>query len=295
MTVLVGTASWTDKSLVECGRFYPKEARTAEARLRHYASQFALVEVDSSYYAMPSVATAQLWAERTPPAFVFDVKAFRLFTGHQTQTKVLPADLRRALGDDRTLYWRGTPAAIRDELWRRFVEALAPLGAAGKLGLVHFQFAPWLVADRAGHDHVRDCVERMAGHDVSVEFRHRSWFDGDARTGATLAFLRGLGAVHTVVDAPQGFDNSVPAVWQATQARRALVRLHGRNTHGWGLAGATVAERFDHDYADAELQSLAASVARLAGEVAETHVIFNNCHEDTGQRNARTLRRLLGD
>ena len=294
MTILVGTASWTDKSLIECGRFYPKEARTAEARLRHYASQFPLVEVDSSYYAIPAPTTAQLWAERTPPGFVFDVKAFRLFTGHQTQTKVLPADLRRELGADRTLYWRGMPAAIRDELWRRFVEALAPLGAAGRLGLVHFQFAPWLLADRDGHDHVRHCIDRIAGHTASVEFRHRSWFDGAPRTASTLAFLRELGAVHTVVDAPQGFDNSVPAVWATTHPRYALVRLHGRNTHGWGKAGATVAERFDHDYADAELQPLAAEVARLAATPAETHVIFNNCHEDTGQRNARTLLSRLG-
>ena len=293
MTVLVGTASWTDKTLVDCGRFYPKDARSAEARLRFYASQFPLVEVDSSWYAIPSAATAQLWAERTPAGFVFDVKAFRLFTGHQTHTKVLPADLRRALGEDRTIYWRGTPAVLRDELWRRFVEALAPLGAAGRLGLVHFQFAPWLLADRAGHDHVRDCIGRIAGHAASVEFRHRSWFDGDARTASTLDFLRELGAVHTVVDAPQGFDNSVPAVWAATHARYALVRLHGRNTHGWGLAGATVAERFDHDYADAELHPLAAEVTRLAEQVAETHVVFNNCHEDTGQRNALTLLSLL--
>ena len=82
--ILVGTASWTDKTLIDCGRFYPKEARSAEARLRYYATQFPLVEVDSSYYGMPTPANAQLWAERTPAGFVFNVKAFRLFTGHQT-------------------------------------------------------------------------------------------------------------------------------------------------------------------------------------------------------------------
>ena len=67
MTVRVGTASWTDKTLIDCGRFYPQGCTTAEARLRFYASQFPLVEVDSSYYAMPSPSTAQLWAERTSP------------------------------------------------------------------------------------------------------------------------------------------------------------------------------------------------------------------------------------
>ena len=57
MSVLVGTASWTDKTLIACGRFYPKEATSAEARLRYYASRFPIVEVDSSYYAMPAPAT----------------------------------------------------------------------------------------------------------------------------------------------------------------------------------------------------------------------------------------------
>src|SRR6187401_1224592 len=78
--ILIGSASWTDKTLIACGRFYPKECKSAEARLRYYAEQFPIVEVDSSYYGIPSERNSVLWAERTPPGFVFDVKAFRLFT-----------------------------------------------------------------------------------------------------------------------------------------------------------------------------------------------------------------------
>ena len=78
MTILVGTASWTDKSLIESGKFYPKDATTAEDRLRYYASQFPFVEVDSSYYAIPAPATAKLWAERTPPGFSSTLKGFAL-------------------------------------------------------------------------------------------------------------------------------------------------------------------------------------------------------------------------
>src|SRR5512147_930539 len=96
--ILVGTASWADKSLLDSKLFYPKEAKTAEARLRYYATQFPLVEVDSSYYALPAPPVTALWAERTPGAFVFDIKAFRLFTQHQTPPKVLPPDIREALG-----------------------------------------------------------------------------------------------------------------------------------------------------------------------------------------------------
>ncbi len=65
MSILVGTASWTDKTLLESG-WYPKDADSPEKRLAHYAKQFPLVEVDSTYYTPPNERNAQLWAERTP-------------------------------------------------------------------------------------------------------------------------------------------------------------------------------------------------------------------------------------
>ncbi len=295
MPVLIGTASWTDKTLLECGRFYPASATTAEARLRFYASQFPLVEVDSSYYAMPAPNTAQLWAERTPNGFVMNVKAFRLFTGHHTSPTVLHKDIRAALPPSTkvNLYYKDVPGEIRDELWRRFIEALAPLRAANRLGLVHFQFPPWLVCNAAGHAHVRLCVERMAGHALSVEFRHKSWFEGD-HAASTLAFERELGVAHTVVDGPQGFANSVPALWEATHPAFALLRLHGRNTETWNVKGASAAsDRFNYDYSEPELADVATKVARLALQAASTHVVFNNNMEDQGQRNAALLMRLL--
>jgi uncharacterized protein YecE (DUF72 family) len=295
MPILVGTASWTDKTLIACGRFYPPGVTSAEARLHYYASQFPLVEVDSSYYAMPTPDTAQLWAERTPNDFVMNVKAFRLFTGHQTSPTVLHKDIRDALGPmiKANLYYRELPVEIRDELWRRFIEALVPLRAAGKLGLVHFQFPPWLLRNAAGLAHVRHCVERMAGHTLSVEFRHQSWFAG-AHAESTLAFERELGVVHTVVDGPQGFTNSVPAIWETTHPAFALVRLHGHNAGTWNIKGATAAsDRFNYDYGEPELSDIAEQVARLALRAMATHVVFNNNMEDQGQRNAALLMRLL--
>ncbi len=77
--ILVGTTSWTEKTLVESGRSYPPDVHSAEARLRYYATRFPVVEVDSAYYGLPSEQNASLWVERTPDGFVFDVKAFRLF------------------------------------------------------------------------------------------------------------------------------------------------------------------------------------------------------------------------
>ena len=292
MTVLIGTASWSSKTLVDSARFYPPGVTSAEARLRYYASRFPLVEVDSSYYAMPVPATTQLWAERTPDDFTMNVKAFRLFTGHQTSPKVLAKDIRAALPPSKkaNLYLRDVPAEIADELWRRFVEALAPLRASGKLGLVHFQFPPWLLRDPAGHAHVRMCVERMAGHTLSVEFRQQSWFADARAVESTLAFERELGVVHTVVDGPQGFANSVPALWEVTHPRYALLRLHGRNTETWNIKGASdSSERFNYDYPEAELSELAQKVRRIAAHALATHVVFNNNMADQGQRNAASL------
>ncbi|MDM0056427.1 DUF72 domain-containing protein [Variovorax fucosicus] len=293
MSILVGTASWTDKTLMACGRFYPKEAKTSEARLRYYASIFRLVEVDSSFYGIPAPANAKLWAERTPEAFTFNVKAFRLFTGHQTDPKVLHRDIQQALATPKTLYYRDTPPEISVELWRRFREAIAPLRQAGKLGLVHFQYPPWLVCNREGHAHVAHCVEQMAGHTVSIEFRHRSWLDEAHRAG-TIEFLRRLGAVHTVVDGPQGFANSVPLLAEATNPDFALVRLHGRNVDTYNIKGAeSAAERFDYDYPDQELREIMMEVVRLASKARNTHIVFNNCDEDKGQRNGITFMKML--
>ena len=296
MTVLIGTASWSSKTLVDSARFYPPGVSSAEARLRYYASRFPLVEVDSSYYAMPTPATVQLWAERTPDDFTMNVKAFRLFTGHPTSPTVLAKDIRAALPPSRkaNLYLRDVPAEIVNELWRRFMEALAPLRASSKLGLVHFQFPPWLLRNAEGHAHVRMCVERMAGHTLSVEFRQQSWFADEHAVASTLAFERELGVVHTVVDGPQGFANSVPALWEVTHPHYALLRLHGRNVETWNIKGASdSSERFNYDYPEAELSELAQKVKRIAAQALSTHVVFNNNMEDQGQRNAASLSAFL--
>jgi uncharacterized protein YecE (DUF72 family) len=292
--ILIGSASWTDKTLLACGRFYPPEATTPEARLRFYATQFPVVEVDSSYYGMPSPQNAQLWAERTPAHFVFNVKAFRLFTGHQTSPTVLHKDLQQVLGPRvaKSLYYKDLPKEILDELWRRFSEALEPLRQAGKLGAVHFQFAPWLLRNREGHAHVSECVARMQGHLLSVEFRNQTWFDGD-RAAATLAFERELGVVHTVVDGPQGFANCVPCVWDVTHPELALVRLHGRNQGTWNVKSAASSSRFDYWYSQQELAAIAPEIRKLGAKAARVHAIFNTNNEDQGQANARLLAQLM--
>jgi uncharacterized protein YecE (DUF72 family) len=296
MTISVGTASWTDPTLIGSKRFYPPGCTSAEARLRFYATQFPLVEVDSSYYAMPSASNSVLWVERTPAHFTFNIKAFRLFTGHQTDRAKLPKDIQAALpaSDKKNLYYKDTPGEILHELWRRYIDAIEPLNRAGKLGAVHFQFAPWIVNNSDGRAHVEHCADVMEGFTLAAEFRHKSWFSEKA-SESTLAMERERGFVNVVVDEPNTTTNSIPAMWEVTNPSLALVRLHGRNHETWNIKGAaSSSSRFNYDYNDQELGELAGRIGDIAKHVARTHVVFNNNYEDQGQRNARSLMLLLG-
>lgn len=294
--ILVGTTSWAEKTLIDSGRFYPPGVHSAEARLRYYSSRFPVVEVDSSYYGLPSARTAELWARRTETGFIFDVKAFRLFTQHQTPPQFLPKDIREALGpvEKRNLYYRDIPGKLLDELWRRFDSALEPLRRSGRLGAILFQFPPWFTYGKESLGVLAQLRQRLPADPIAVEFRHRSWLD-ERHASTTLALESAHGLSHVVVDEPQGFAASVPALWSVSSPDLAVVRLHGRNAVTWqqrGLASAAV--RFDYLYSAAELESFVVPIRHLAERTAEVHVLFNNCYRDNAQRNASSMRGLLG-
>lgn len=290
---LVGTTSWTDASVIQSGAFYPTTVKSSEARLRHYASVFNTVEVDSSYYALPSPRNSLLWYERTPDAFAFTIKAFRLFTQHQAPPDALPKDLRASLEPitKRNLYAKDLPMEIMDEMWRRYLLGIEPLGA--KLKAVLFQFAPWFLCSREGFQYMERCQERLVGWPMAVEFRNISWFD--AGNGATtLAFLRERGIIHVVVDEPQGFANSVPDVWEVTMPELSVVRLHGRNRETWNLKGLdSSADRFKYLYSPQELETLRDHIQMLGQQAQSMQVLFNNNYADWGVRNALAMKQML--
>jgi uncharacterized protein YecE (DUF72 family) len=294
-TILVGTSSWTDKSLIDCGRFYPQSVTTPEERLRYYASQFPIVEIDSSYYGIPSLENAQRWIERTPPGFVFNIKAYRLFTRHQTPIASLGRELAQGLATTRkNVYDKDVPAEITLELWRQFRAVLEVLRDAGKLGAVHMQFAPWVAFHPETFAYLEHCRAMLAGFTVAVEFRNTTWFNSDKHTARTLAFERENAFVNVVVDEPQGVANTIPAVWQVTNPALAVVRLHGRNHGTWNRKGLTSSsQRFDYEYTEDELRQLARDVDNLASQVRSTHVLCNINYQDQGQRAARSLTRML--
>ncbi len=294
---LIGTCSWTDPTLVESGRFYPVWACSAEARLQYYASQFGLVEVDSTYYALPNERVSRLWVERTGEQFIFDIKAFRLFTQHPTPLIALPGDIRQALPlnvRERTnMYLRDMPPELSTELWSRFEQALLPLDSAGKLGAVLFQFPPWFYLGERQRDYILSCQERLPQYRIAVEFRHSSWVNEKNREW-TFGFLRNNALSFVCVDEPQGFKSSVPPVVEAT-SDLGLVRFHGRNRETWEKKGISVTERFNYLYSQEELQEWVPGLKELASKTRQLHVLFNNCHQDKAVVNAWQVRFLLGE
>jgi uncharacterized protein YecE (DUF72 family) len=289
--IRVGTASWTDRTLIESG-WYPPEANNPEKRLRYYARQFPLVEVDATYYALPAEQTARAWAMRTPAHFTFNIKAFSLFTQHPTPVRALPADLREAAasaGKDR-VYLKDVDPALAEQAWDRFLAALEPLRDAGKLGAILLQFPPWFPIGRANKDYILACARRAAPRRVCVEFRNRTWMT-DRNQAETLEFLAEHKLPYVCVDMPQGYPSSIPPVLAAT-SDLAVVRMHG---HSEKWTSKEISEKFGYRYSEEELEDWTGKIRGLAADAEVTQVLFNNCYRDWAHVNAQRLTQLLAD
>lgn len=296
----VGICSWTDPSLLREGEFYPRRSMSAEDRLRYYATAFDTVEVDSSYYALPSARNARLWVERTPPGFLFNVKAYALMTGHHPRGASLPADLRMLLPATPRTTPRGEidrsafPPAALDRCFALFRESLRPLAEAGRLGYVLFQLAPWVRFSESALAYLETLADRLPGWTVAVEFRDRSWIPDHAPQ--VFDALAKAGLAYVSVDAPET-PNAIPRLLEAT-TQTAILRLHGRNAASWlaQLRGEepSVREKYDYLYGEGELAELVEEARVLGGKARRVFVVFNNHRRDHAAKNALATLRLLG-
>lgn len=293
--ILTGTSSWTDPTLLSSG-WYPADADTPADRLQYYASRFPVVEVDSTYYGLPSERTSVLWVERTPEHFTFDFKAFRLFTGHQTPVKSLPKAIREelpaSLGEKTNIYAKDLPDRQVSEIWEMYRRALSPVHSAGKLGAVFLQFPRWFYFSRDNMNYILKAREHLPDYQVAVEFRQESWMN-ERHADETLDFLRANKLAYTAVDEPQGMKSSIPPVAVATNPELAVVRFHGRRTETWEQRGAGVEERFKYCYSQQELGEWVPKIENLAQEAQQVHALMNNCYSDYGVRNAKELAQML--
>jgi uncharacterized protein YecE (DUF72 family) len=269
--ILVGTCSWSDKSLV--GSFYPAGLKPVD-QISHYALQFPTVEINSSFYAIPAPHVCASWAEKTPPGFIFHAKAFGPITTHKTEWN---GEAHR----------RATPEMLR--VWE---ESMEPLESAGKLGYTLLQFPRWFMPNRENRDYIAWLRDSMPNARLAVEFRNAWWLK---EPEPLLKWLREREMAHVCVDEPQTSDKaSAPLVTAATRSDFAILRLHGRNTESWEKPNAGVNERFNYNYSDREIHEEILPTARaLANSTERTFVLFNNVHNGYGVHNAVVLLRAL--
>lgn len=274
--------------------WYPKGVHSAADRLRYYASHFDTVEVDSSFYAIPTPSTARLWAERTPPGFVFHVKAFGMLTRHGVPADRLPAQLREGydLKIDRLRRILRPPPTLREEAFSLFNKALEPLREESKLGLILMQFPPYFAANEANRDYLAYSTALLAPDKVAVEFRHASWVQPQ-RLESTLDLLSSLGAAYVCVDEPRLGGPTVLPPLAAVTADAAYVRFHGRNATTWNARVGSAAQRFKYLYAPDELAEWIEPVRHLQNQASTTYLMFNNCFADYAPRNAQQMLSLL--
>ena len=270
--ILVGTSNWADHE-----RFYPPEyqrGRRQREKLSFYARYFGFVEIDTTFYGIPRPSVVAGWIERTPPDFRFNVKAYRALTRHERES--------------------GRPREPSEEEVHDFMAAIEPLRAAGRLVAVHYQFPPWFTNTPGAREVLLETRERHPDDIVAVEFRHRSWYDGDAWP-ATEELLRELDVVSVGVDAPQIGSATAPPLLAVTSPRLAIARLHGRNRKTWYIRDAkSSAERFDYLYQPAELAEWAPAIRAAAAAGVPVQVVLNNNRSNYAVVNAFDMAALLG-
>jgi uncharacterized protein YecE (DUF72 family) len=262
-----------------------------EQLLPWYAEHFSMVEVNSSFYGLPKVATVEKWAAQTPPEFVFDIKLPKLFSWHQQEYAALPTEAKALARVNTRGIAERTPELV-DALAVATIEALAPLAAAGKLGVLLLQLSPSF----SPHTHqLADLTPVLEAfdHPVAVEFRNHGWLLDD-QLPLTLNLLAKAKAAFVNLDAPTGQHfTMMPRVSAVTNSTVAYFRAHGRNADAY-LHGRTVAERFDYEYEDYELEEIKQRVLEMTKRAGRVHVVFNNNRSNYAPRAAEQLKKILG-
>lgn len=296
--VVVGTCSWTDRTMIE--RWYPPGVSNSEARLRYYAARFDTVEVDSPFYGIPKPEWAQGWAARTPEHFTFHVKAFGMMTGHEVDERALHPELRDyGYEISRRGRVRNPERRMVERSFELFAEAIEPLVTAGKMGGVLMQYPPWFTAeDSEKRSRNLAEIDRAAALltplPMFVEFRHDSWVSDD-NLAHTMRFLSDRKLTFVSVDAPLIAGAHVMPPLCASTSNLGYVRLHGRNREMWSATTQSAADRFDYLYSWDEMAEWYEPLHRLSAETERTWVMFNNCKYDYAPRNAAQMAQILGD
>ena len=247
----IGTSGYSFKDWK--GTFYP-EKLPQQQMLPFYAERFDTVEVNFTYYRMPTERTMAGMAAKTPDGFRFFVKAFGDFT-HK--------------GD----------LSGKDE----FVAGILPMKEAGKLAGLLFQFPQRFKRTTANRKYLAAIVKEFRGFRLAVEFRDRSWDHEDVYRS-----LEEHGVSFVCADEPQ-VSTLFPRVAKAT-SDLGYVRFHSRDGGKWYKGAAA---RYDYDYSDDELREWLPMLEAIARRARSLYVYFNNCHRGQAARNAESMKRIV--
>lgn len=264
--ITIGLTGWSD---------HPSIVADKQRKLEDYASHFPFVEVDTSFYGIPTEKSVKSWVAKTPTKFQFIPKANSAMTLHSP--------------------WQNNYNSL-EELFDTFKTRFYPMLQAQKVKVFLFQFPPFFHCTRKHVNYLKEVEQLMHPLPVAIEFRHPSWYSAE-NIDQTLTLLKELYFMHTIVDQPQTPGNSVPTVLANTNQKLTLYRLHGRNYSGW-LNAAEDADwretRTLHDYSLEELEELKNNTLKLAENSEEVAVIFNNNSGGHAAKNAKELQKLLG-
>ena len=265
----------------------------AGERLAWYAQHFEMVEVNSSFYAVPDPRMVERWCRSTPDDFVFNVKLHQLLSRHTTAAKLLPPALQRRAETDE----KGKvvlTSEIEEAMTREILQSVALLRSAGKMGTLLLQLSPAFSPRKHHLAELVPLLEILEGEQVAIEFRNRNWAEGE-QLAEVRAFLSAHSATLVSVDTPaeKHFTIMPSGLDEITNPAIAYLRLHGRDAKAY-TTGKTVAARFNYDYSDAEIAEVAQRSRKLAKQAERVHVVFNNNALDYAPHAALRLRKALG-
>ncbi|WP_270994635.1 DUF72 domain-containing protein [Listeria seeligeri] len=262
--ITIGLTGWSDHDSL---------LQTKKLTLTDYAAHFPVVEVDTSFYAIPSPRTTANWAAQTPEEFRFVVKAFSAMTKHKEWSQYFDSE---------------------NAMYTAYMDMIAPISETGKLKAILFQFPPYFNCTKENVAYLKYIAGKMGDLPVAIEFRNNSWYT-EQNTEKTLEQLKELGFIHTVVDEPQVGSGSVPIILRETSSEMTMVRLHGRNQYGWMKASSPEWRevRTLYRYNDEEIKEWAKYVEHLQKLSKEVVVIFNNNSGGDAADNAKHLQTAL--
>ena len=253
----MGTCGYSYKEWI--GPFYP-EGTKPDDYLAFYAGQFASLELNFSYYAMPKPDQLRRMLEsENTQKLTFSIKA------HQSLThKVDPGK------------WRYEA--------KTYIGAIEPLREAGRLDAVLFQFPFSFHYETDNRRHLANLLTEFDGIPSAVEFRNNEW-----NSNRVIDEFKKRNAAYVSTDSPDLKD--VPHVLDVSTASFSYFRLHGRNADTWW--GSDSRSRYDYLYSEDELKGAAERVRRMAVKAGRVLVYFNNHARGQAVKNAQSLKKIL--